>query len=166
MRVLTVRDTPEVLDKVAGLLARYEVRPKQVRFDLHLFLADGSGERKGEIPADLALVVKKLSALFRSSHYSLVGSGTAIVYSGELWQLQVGISERSFAACSVERVEYLQADGDAVRLEKLRLSASNPGVSLGTRHNLPLGEFVVLGRASSKGPEETVVAGMKAELVK
>ncbi|MBC7187536.1 MAG: carboxypeptidase regulatory-like domain-containing protein [Calditrichaeota bacterium] len=166
MRVLTVRDTPEVLDKVAGLLARYDVQPKQVRLDLHLFLADGSGERKRKIPADLAPVVRKLSALFRYSHYSLLGSGTAIVYSGELCQLQVGISERIFASCSVERVEYLEADGGAVRLEKLRLSAPTPGVVLGTSLNLPLGEFVVVGRASSKGPEEAVVAVMKAELVK
>ncbi|MCR4439105.1 MAG: carboxypeptidase regulatory-like domain-containing protein [bacterium] len=166
MRVLTVRDTPEVLDKVASLLARYDVQPKQVRLDLHLFLADGRGERKTEIPADIAPVVKKLSALFRYSHYSLLGTGTATVYSGELCLLQVGVSEHRFASCSIERVEYLEADGGAVRLEKLHLNTPIPGVNFGTSLNLPLGEFVVVGRASSKGPEEAVVAVMKAELVK
>ncbi|MDZ7338164.1 MAG: carboxypeptidase regulatory-like domain-containing protein [candidate division KSB1 bacterium] len=167
LRALTVRDWPERLDKVAELLARYDVPPKQVRVDVHLFLADGTEQSGGAIPSELSPVVGKLRNLFRYEHFSLLGSGTAIVYSGEMCALDVALAERSHASCRIAQVEYVPEGAGVVRLEKFAMSGQSPApVNLMTSLNVPLGEFVVVGRASTKGAQQAAVAVVKAELVK
>ncbi len=81
--------------------------------------------------------------------------------------MQFGLGERLSAVCYAARVEYLDEGAGAVRLEKLDISGGPPpGVSLTTSVTAPLGEFVVVGRVTTKGPQEAVVAVLKAELVK
>ena len=165
-RVLVVRDTPDVLDKVAAFLARYDVAPKQIRLDLHLFLANGTARQEGEIASELAQVVAKLKALFRYKRFSLLASGTATISSGKRCLMGLEGPERSLARITIDRVEYVEADGGVIRLEGFGLSGPPPGVTLSTTLNVPLGEFVVVGRGSVKGPEEAVVVVVKAELLK
>lgn len=85
-RAVVVRDTGEVVARVAEMLERFDHPPRAMRLDIHLLRAVAAGQGGGEnVPEE---VVRVLRQHLRYDHYAILGSvgltsleGQAVTYA-------------------------------------------------------------------------------------
>jgi hypothetical protein len=157
---VTIRETPDNLEKIARVLAEFDVPSPWVRLHFQLIEADGRG------PADprIADIEAELRKLFRYEGYSLaaeaVVSGTARsvieqsiggdVRQGEGYTLGVDIGE----------VRVIGESGYVALNVHLR---SPWGGGLGTRVNARTGQTLVIGNARLKEGSGTMILAVRPE---
>jgi hypothetical protein len=90
-KMLTVVDLPLNLDRIAGMIAAYDVPPRSVEVAIQLILASAGGGASGPAPPPIRGVIDRLNALStRWSDYQLLGGGRVLGTEGERSQLLVG----------------------------------------------------------------------------
>jgi hypothetical protein len=150
---LTVRETRDNLEKIARVLAQYDVPRPMVRLTFHLIQADGAATTD---PA-IADVETTLRALFRFQGYRLVQQGLFITAEGGDVQQMLG----SYAIFpSVERVS---GSGDSALVD-LGVRLRGPHSDFSTRVTVPAGKTAVLGNVGDD-PRGTLILTVKPELV-
>jgi len=90
-RMLSVLDVPGNLDRIAGIVAAYDVPPRSVEVAVQLILASAGGGSTEPAPPPIRGVIDKLNALStRWSDYRLVGNARVLGVEGETSRLRVG----------------------------------------------------------------------------
>ena len=90
-KTLTVADAALNLDRIAGMIATYDVPPRSVEVAVQLIMASAGGPAQAPAPPPIRGVIDKLNALnTRWKDYRLVGGGSVLGMEGERSQLAVG----------------------------------------------------------------------------
>ena len=154
-QTLTVRETPDNLDKIARVLEEYDVARPDVRLRFQLIEADGF---QGIDPR-IAEVEAELRKIFQFQGYRLAGEATVAVTN------EASIAQRlagSDAIYAVEgRVYWVQ--GGLVHLEDIGLQRESYGEILRTSVNLRPGQTLVLGSSPKPGSTATLLLTVRAE---
>lgn len=141
VRAISVRETPDNLDKIARMLEEFDVASAAVSYRLHFQVVVANGTASTD--ARLASVENELRKVFRFEGYSLVGEGYVTVSSGG-FELTINDSERT----SFYRFDGQIEDGS------LALDVDGPRGSIETTLGFRPGQTLVLG--SMPTPDQTV----------
>lgn len=156
---ITVRETPDNLDKIARVLEQFDRPTPSVRLHFQIIQADGAARSD---PA-IAEVEGALRKLFRFRGYRLVGE--AVVGGTEYSEASQEVAGEGGPYLIIARIQEVRgsADSGVVRVEaRLRAGA---GGELQTTVSLRAGQTAVLGNARLSGAGGTVILAVKAELV-
>src|SRR5881628_1126804 len=143
---ITVRETPDNLDKIARVLAEYDRPQPFVRLTFHLIEADGATSTDPAI-RDVEATLRRL---FRFQGYRLVAEGVvSATEKGEVTQVLGSETEHYELFASVQR---LAGSADSATVE-LSVRLVGRGGSFHTTVTVPVGNTAVLGnvQALSKG---------------
>jgi len=152
---ITVRETRDNLDKIARVLAQYDVPGPMVRLTFHLIQADGAATSDPAI-VDVEPTLRKL---FRFRGYRLVQEGIFSVTEGGNVTQQLGAGAYSVAA-GIRRVAGV---GDSATVE-FGVQLSGRDVRFETQVALPAGKTAVLGNVG-ESPKGTLILTVKPELI-
>jgi hypothetical protein len=155
---ITVRETPDNLEKIARVLAEYDVPRSDVRLRFQLIEANGFTDSD---PA-IADVEAELRKVFQFRGYRLGGEAVVTVTDGSHIEQALAGSDGFY---SVEAVVYW-AQADLIRLDNVRLASRGPGgVGLTTTVNIRPGQTLVLGSSSRYDSPNTILLTVSAEAV-
>jgi len=157
---LTVRETPDNLEKITRVLAEHDTPQPWVRLHFQIIGADGGG------PADsrIADVETELKKLFRFSGYRLVGeavvSGTA---RSSIQQSVGGEGGPYFIDVNIHSVRMVGDTGLVTMAVNLRgVGPSGLSTVINARDN----QTVVLGSAQLASRQGTTILTVRPELVR
>lgn len=159
---LTVRETPDNLERIERVLERFDRPQPGVRLHFQIIEADGFQDADPEI-ADVEAALRQL---FRFEGYRLVadaqvgameGSGSSQVIQGERGE-EFGI----FANVGDIRTA---GEGGSVELT-VELMASPVGRAITTSMTVPVGRTVILGSARPDPSRATLILTVRPELVR
>jgi hypothetical protein len=155
---ITVRETPDNLDKIARVLAEYD-RPRPfIRLAFHLIEADGAATTDPAIRD----VEATLRQLFRFRGYRLVAEAVAsVTEKGEVTQRLTAAPGGYVLTSSVERIAG-SADSATVELS-VRLDGA--GSSFRTTVTIPVGKTAVLGNVQALPDGRTLILTVRPELL-
>jgi hypothetical protein len=157
---ITVWETPDNLEKIAGLLAKRD-RLATVRLTFRLIEADGATTVDPAI-ADIEAVLRQL---FRFRGYRLAAE--AVVSGVEGSQVsQVLTSTTGRFPVSAE-IGLLSGRGDSATVHlgvRLTVSLLPPG-EFGTHLGIPIGKTAVLGHVAAEWGKKTLILTVRPELV-
>ena len=155
---VTVRETPDNLDKIARVLEEFDVPAPQMR--LHFQLIEASSEAAPAEPR-IANVVDELRGLFRFEGYRLLGETFVAVGGGEFSQPFPGLPWTVTANwAAVNRPGGVEIAGLEIRRGGAGFDLARVGgVSLSA------GQTVVLGNAPPSPKGETVILTVRAEQI-
>lgn len=149
---LTVRETPDNLDRIARVLAEFDVPRPDIRLHFQLVEADGF---TGSDPR-IADVEEQLRQVFQFRGYRLVGEAMVSATDGS--RIEQGLGADHAVAGHV----YFTGPG-IVRLEEVELYSYEGGDRLTTTVNVRPGQTLVLGSATKVGDDVTLLLTVRAE---
>ena len=157
---ITVRETPDNLDKIARVLAQYD-RPRPfVRLTFHLIEADGATTTDPAIRD----VEAALRHLFRFQGYRLVAEGVvSATEKGEVTQ-RLGTTPNNLYVLSAS-VQRLAGSADSATVElNVRLDLMMGG-NFRTTVTIPVGKTAVLGNVQALPNGRTLILTVRPELL-
>jgi len=155
---ITVRETPDNLDKIERVLAEYDVPRSDVRLRFQLIEANGFTDSD---PA-IADVEAELRKVFQFRGYRLGGEAVVTATDGSRIEQALAGSDGFY---SVEAIVYW-AQADLIRLENVSLASRGPGgAGLTTTVNIRPGQTLVLGSSSRYDSPNTLLLTVSAEAV-
>lgn len=164
---MTVRETPDNLDRIARVLAEYDIPSPWVRLNFQIIQANGNTTGDPRI----AEVEAELSKLFRYEGYTLLAeavvSGTAesevTQQIGPMSGPRSGMGEPAyFIGVNIGEVRLIGDSGFVSMHVRLQ---SHGGGGLSTRINARTGQTVVLGNAQMGTDSGTTILTVRAELI-
>lgn len=158
--IITIRETPDNLDKIARVLAQYDRPAPSVRLHFQVIQADGATRSD---PA-IAQLEDALRKLFRFRGYRLVGE--ALMSGTEYSESAQEIAGDGGPYTIVARIGDVTgtADSGIVRLETF-LRIPKIGQALQATVSLRAGQTAVLGNARLNPEGGTVILAVRPELV-
>ena len=160
---VTVRETPDNLEKIARVLEDYDRPEPTVTLHFQIIEADGTQETD---PA-IAEVERELRRLFRFEGYALLEEAQVTAIKGTGTRQWLG-DAGSFAGFSIHTgvTEVRQGAETATVTLDVGLSASGTsGNILETSVTIPAGHSVVLGTARALGYDGALILVVRAEVV-
>lgn len=152
-RVLTVRETPDNLDRIARVLAQYDRAHPLVRLTFHLIQADGATATDSELN-DVEPTLRKL---FRFKGYRLVEEGIFSATEG-------GTVRQSMGSYTLEtEIRHVAGAGDSATID-LSVHLAGRDVRFGTDVGVAAGKTAVLGNIG-EDPRGTLILTVRSELV-
>jgi len=152
---LTVRETPDNLERIARMLAQFDRPRPLVRLTFHLIQADGAAASDPAI-ADVEAALRKL---FRFRGYRLVEEGVFSATEGGNVTQQLGGAGYVIAA----EIQRVSGSGDSA-IVNLSVHLRGRDVQFGTEVGVPVGRTAVLGNVG-EDPRGTLILTVKPELV-
>jgi hypothetical protein len=150
---ITVRETRDNLDKIARVLAQYDVPRPLVRLTFHLIQADGAAVTDPAI-VDVEATLRKL---FRFRGYRLVEEGVfSVAEGGDVSQTLGGYT----IAADLRRVSGL---GDSALVD-VEVHLRSRQVTFRTRVTIAAGKTAVLGNVG-EDPHGTLILTVRPELI-
>ena len=154
-RALTVRGTPENLDRIEQMLAEYDQPQPDIRLHFQLIEADGFTERDPRISE----VEAELREIFQFGGYRLAGEAFVTATDGaEVLQGLQGSDDLYEVFARVYRVS-----AEIIRLDEVRLEGRSLGVGFQTAVNIRPGQTLVLGSSPLSGSTTTLLLAVRAE---
>ena len=148
-RTIVVTDLPEQLEKIEQKILSYDIPLKNIWVEVKIIEATGNGQEEPTYSQEIEGIAKQLNALFKFSHYELVGHADAMGLEGSTLRFSIPVIAAStppFLSNPVEiRLEYFD---NVIRLNGLSMS------NLTTTVNIPNGETVILGASRQRTPVE------------
>lgn len=155
---ITVRETPDNLDKIARVLVEYDVPRSDVRLRFQLIEANGFTDSD---PA-IAEVEAELRKVFQFRGYRLGGEAVVMATDGSRIEQALAGSDGFY---SVQAAVYW-AQADLIRLDEVTLASRGPGgAGLTTTVNIRPGQTLVLGSSSRYDSPNTILLTVTAEAV-
>ena len=152
---ITVRETPDNLDKIARVLAEYDRPRPLIRLTVHLIQADGATATDSAI-ADVEATLHKL---FRFRGYRLVQEGIFSTTEDGVVSQQLGDG-----AYSIEvHVHRVAGSGDSATVP-LEVHLFGRNVRFSTDVGIPVGKTAVLGNVG-EDPRGTLILTVRPELI-
>jgi hypothetical protein len=157
---VSVRETPDNLDKIARVLEEFDVPLPPMRLRFQLIEADSFQD---EDPA-IAEVAAELQSLFRFEGYRLLGEAVVTLAGGGMGEQ--GIEQR-FLGTDVPFIVMAEAIIErpgTVRLQPVYLWDESTGDNILQTHvNVRSGQTVVIGGGRAREGERTYILTVKAE---
>lgn len=154
---ITVRETPDNLDRIQQVLAEYDQARADVRLHFQLIEADGFTESDARI----ADVEREMQKIFQFEGYRLAGEAfVSATDHSEITQGLKGTDDRY----EIRGVLYWLQAG-VIRLEEISLSSRRGGAYLQTTVNIRPGQTLVLGSSPKEGSTATLLLTVRAEEV-
>ncbi len=158
---LTVRETPDNLDRIAAVLKQYDRPAPNVRFHFQLIEADGASAPDPRI----ASLDSLLKGLFRYRGYRLLDEVPLTVADGGQTSTRVRADGRSLMIYVVlDRVRAGPQGGEADLRVHLADAPGAPAI-LSTSLTVPLGKTVVLGSSQLARDEGALIVAVRPELL-
>ncbi len=157
--VLTVRETPDNLEKIARVLEQYDKPAPMAQLHFKIIEANGTGQTDSVI-ADVESALRKL---FRFRGYRLIAEAMLGGVEGSEVRQEAGSGSRQFVIRAHIQDIRGSADSGTVRLE-VELWPITGSPSLATTVSVGTGQTVVLGSSQSQ-QGQTLILAVKAELV-
>ena len=158
---LTVRETPDNLDRIGRVLERYDLPRPTVMLHFQIIEADGPGEPD---PA-IADVERELRRLFRFEGYDLVSETQVAAIQGTGVRQLVGSADSERAFLIEGGVTEVRArSGDPTVTLDVGLSGQQ-GRVLETSVTIPAGHSIVLGSARTPSFEGALILVVRAEIM-
>ncbi len=155
---ISVRETPDNLDKIARVLAEYDQPRPDVQLHFQLIEADGFTDSDERIAA----VETELRQIFRFAGYRLAGE--AFVTATDASEVQLGLVGSGNRYQINARTHW--ARGNMIRLEvEVTLHEAQQGPRLQTTVNIRPGQTLVLGSSPKLGDTATLLLTVHAEEV-
>ncbi len=152
---ISVRETPDNLDKIARVLAEFDNVRADVRLHFQLIEADGFTDTDERISA----VEVELRKVFQFRGYRLAAEAFVTATDGsDIGQLMQGADEIYEITGHVNWV-----GPGTVRLSGVRLSAQSSGRGLETTVNIRPGQTLILGSSPKDGSTATLLLTVRAE---
>ena len=156
---ISVRETPDNLEKIARVLAEFDQPIPPVRLRFQLIEADSFTE---EDPA-IAEVVQELRSLFRFEGYRLLGEALVTLAGGnmrtqEFTQRFLGTDE----TFQIRSAVYMERPG-TVRLDPVQLWEGEGDTLLETSVNVSHGQTVVIGGGKARVGGRSFILTVSAE---
>jgi hypothetical protein len=161
---ITVRETPEMLDRIGEVLQRYDLPEPSVK--LHFRLVEANGDVAPEDPRLEEIVQALPEDIFRFKNYRLIGEAvmTGIEWSG-VAQGMVADGKRYMIKGSIGEVRMTE-EGGTVRLQ-VSLHADMYGPQIfSTAVNARLGQLIVLGSAQPDPSRGALILAVRVDLVR
>jgi hypothetical protein len=158
---ITVRETPDNLDRIGRILEEYDRPQPSVQLTFKVIRADGAAPRDTTIRD----VEAALRSLFRFKGYALVAEG--VVTSGSYAhteQTLAGPGGPYRLRTGVERVAGA-GDSTVVTLE-VQLLVPRSGGRFETTVGIPVGKTAVLGNVESETPDRALILTVRPELMR
>jgi Bacterial type II/III secretion system short domain len=158
---ITVRETPEMLDRIGEVLQRYDLPEPSVI--LHFRLVEANGGVPSDDPRLEEIVQALPEDIFRFKNYRLIGETvmTGIEWS-EVAQGVVADGKRYMIEGSIGEVRTTE-EGGTVRLQ-VSLLTDNYGQIFSTGVNARIGQLLVLGSAQPDPQGGALILAVRAEL--
>lgn len=159
---ITVRETPDNLDKIARMLQQYDHPAPNVRLHFQVILADGAAP----VDSSIAPVVAQLRKLFRFQGYRLVTQ--AQVTGTEHTSITQALNGGPALGGMLLRVVVGSIRGSAdstVAEVSVRLQGSGGLSELQTEIGARVGQTMVLGSTQFSGHPGTVILTVRPALV-
>lgn len=155
---LTVRETPDNLDRIARVLAQYDRPAPSVRLTFKLIRADGATRSDSSIRD----VEAALRSLFRFRGYSLVAQGivTGAQQSGSRQTLEGAGGPYNLEA-GIDRVG---GSGDSA-VVTLHVHLMFRGGEFSTTVGIPAGKTAVLGNVEGGSPNAALILTVRPDLL-
>jgi hypothetical protein len=160
-RTLTVRETPDNLEKIARVLAEHDRPQPWVRLRFQLIAADGAA------PPDqrIADVQAELVKLFRFAGYRLLGEAVASgAPRSNIQQVVGGEGGPYFIGVNIGDVRSI-GDTGIVSMQ-VTLRSAETGAALTTEINARENQTLVLGNAQLAVKQGTTILTVRAEIVR
>ncbi len=156
---VTVRETADNLDKIARVLAEFDVPLQGLRLRFQLIEADSFQEPD---PA-IAHLVDQLGELFRFEGYRLLGEAVVQVAGGD--QATHQARQRFLGPEDDFQVDlnFRTERSGSVRLDPIRLWAGDHDVILETSVGVSAGQTLVIGGARARQGGRSYILAVKAE---
>ena len=157
---LTVRETPDNLDRIARVLAQFDRPQPSVRLTVKVIRADGAGRSDSSIRQ----IESAMRSLFRFRGYRLVAEGvvTAATLSSTEQPL-VGTGGPYIMSTSLERVA---GTGDSATVSlTVRMRLGVLGRLFQTNVTIPVGKTAVLGNVEGDTPGSALIVAVRPDLV-
>lgn len=166
--LLTVEDEKASLEKIARVLASFDVAPPSVAFTVHLIRATESGQAPETFQDEIRGITESLQDLTRWTEFRRIGSVSLECLEGDT-------AEASFpdSAYRMElRVDLVQQQQGRVRLAPFRLLEERPDAAgephlarvLGSVLNLRDGQMLTQAAASSERSPEALFVTIQARI--
>ena len=165
---ISVRETPDNLDKIRRMLEEFDVASPALSYRLHFQVVVGNGTESTD--ERLALVEKELRKVFRFEGYSLIGEGHVAISEGPFeLQIETDVSE----PLDPSEKWRIHIDGGVYRGSEMHLEITDlpPGMSTSrrttgkveTRLGFRPGQTLVLGSMPSQNQTVFVVVHVSEE---
>lgn len=165
---ISVRETPDNLDKIGRMLEEFDVASTASSYRLHFQVVVGNGTDSTD--ERLALVEKELRKVFRFEGYSLLGEGHVAVSEGP-FELQ--IETQASEPLDPKQKWRIHIDGGIYRGDEMHLEITDlpPGMATSvrttgkveTRLGFRPGQTLVLGSMPSQNQTVFVVVHVSQE---
>lgn len=155
---LSVRETPDNLDRIGRVLAQFDRPQPTVRLTFNLIRADGAAPTDPRI-SDVAATLR---SLFRFQGYALVAQGiVSAAASTRTVQTLEGAGGPYRVSAVLERVA---GTGDSA-IVSLRAELEARGVDFQTDVGIPVGKTAVLGNVGGGTPNSALILTVRPELL-
>lgn len=155
---ITVRETPDNLDKIARVLAEYDRPQATVRLSFRLIQANGVGA----VDPALADIESTLRGLFRFRGYRLMGEGVVSGIEGSEVSQMLGSGANQYELNA--EIERLSGRGDSAMVQLAVRLLLFPGM-FRTRVSVPVGKTAVLGNVQGGQTRTTLILTVQPEVV-
>ncbi len=163
-RLITVRESPERLDRIEELLARYDRSPANVTLHFQIIEANGASE----VDPEIAEVEAELRELFRFEGYRLAAEARVRAAGGGPFGQTARGGENAYHLRGEVREVRWTDDGASVHVAVDVLGDPGPGerrpAELRTSVNARSGQTVVLGSAQREAGQGALIVVMRAEV--
>ena len=160
---VTIRETPDNLEKIARVLAEFDVPSPWVRLHFQLIEADG----RGPVDPRIADLETELRTLFRYEGYRLAAEAVVTGTAQSVIEQSIGGDVRQGEGYSlgvdIGEVRTIGESGYVALTVHLR---SPSGDGLGTRVNARTGQTLVIGNARLKEGSGTMILAVRPEFAK
>lgn len=158
---VTVRETPDNLDKIARVLAQFDRPAENVRLHFQIIQADG----KAPPDSSIAAVVTQLRKLFRFDGYRLV-TRAEVVGSDNSRSTQMLDGGNSIGPMELQvGIDHIRGAGDSTIVDLGVQLRSRRGNELGTSIGARVGQTVVLGGMHLAKVPGQLILTVRPELV-
>jgi len=162
-RTLTVRETPEMLDRIGEVLKRYDLVDPSV--NLHFRLVEANGGAASDDPRVEEIAEALPQDVFKFQNYSLIGETvmTGIEWSGLAQGVSAG-GDRYHIEASIGEIRET-AEGGSVKME-VSLLSDTYGHIFRTAVNAQIGQLIVLGSAQPDPNRGALILAVRVDLVR
>ncbi len=157
---MTVRETTDNLDRIARVLAEYDVPTPLVRLVFQIIEADGDATADPRIAA----VETELRKLFRYEGYRLVAEAVVSGTAQSQVQQEVGGGARGDSYSIIVEIAEVRTIGDS-GFVSMHVELLRHGGGLSARINARIGQTVVLGNAQLGMEGGTTILTVRPEFI-
>ena len=157
---VTVRETPDNLDRIARTLAQFDRPQPTVRLHFQVIRADGAARADSSIRE----IETQLRSLFRFQGYALVADGFVTGSDGTTTRQSLGGSGGPYALTA--RINGVAGSGDSAIVHLVvELRFPGPGGSFETTVGIPAGRTAVLGNVTGSKSNSALILTVRPDLV-